>query len=421
MSSTPEPDIALTQTLFAKVREATFDGVGVTRKSYGEGEQFAHELVTGVARDLGLEVETDHAGNLYVTLAGERRGEPRLLIGSHLDSVPQGGDYDGTAGVFAGLAVVSALKSAGVRPERDVTVIAVRAEESCWFPFSYLGSRAAMGRVPATVVDEVRRTDSARTLAEHMADLGLDPEGLRQGRALVTPDNSSAYVEVHIEQGPVLITEGVPVGVVTGIRGSTRRRTARLLGEYGHSGAVPRAYRRDAATAFAEFAHRVDRRWIELEEAGHDLVVTFCTLGTDPEIAAFTKIPGEVGFSLDIRSTSTETLAEMDKLVAEIVPEIEGLRGVRFDLGPHSGSTPALMDAGLQDGLARAAEEAAIPYKRMASGAGHDAAAFADAGIPAAMLFVRNQHGSHNPNESMEIDDFAQTCRVLMGYVAANA
>ncbi|MBI4182660.1 MAG: hydantoinase/carbamoylase family amidase [Proteobacteria bacterium] len=416
-----EPDIPLAERLLERLREATFDGVGITRASYGEGEQFAHGLVAGAGRDLGLEVETDFAGNLFLTLAGRERDGRRLLVGSHLDSVPQGGNFDGAAGVLAGLAAVSAMARAGLRPRHDLAVVAVRAEESCWFPASYIGSRAALGTLPASVPDEVRRADTGRTLAAHMAELGFDPEAVKRGARSLTPANTRGYIELHIEQGPVLETDGLPVGIVTGIRGSTRRRTARLVGEYGHSGAVPRAYRRDAAAAFAEFAYRLEERWIELEEKGEDLVVTFCTVATDPGRAAFTKIAGEVAFSLDMRSISPETLARMDRAVAELVPEVARRRGVRFDLGPHSASKPAAMDKGLQDGLAAAAEAAGIPCRRMASGAGHDAAAFADAGVPAVMLFVRNQHGSHNPREAMRIEDFAQACRALLGYLAAAA
>ncbi|MEX2644184.1 MAG: Zn-dependent hydrolase [Acetobacterales bacterium] len=416
-----QPDVDLAKELFDKLREATFDGVGITRDTFGEGEQKAHDIVTAAAKGLGLEIETDFAGNLYLRLPGADRKAKQLLLGSHLDSVPQGGNYDGAAGVLAGLAVVAGLKRAGVTPARDITVIVVRGEESAWFPYSYIGSRCALGLIPPEVVDEVKRSDSGVSLGEQMRKGGWDPDAVKAGRKHVTPENTAGYIEVHIEQGPVLLSEGLPVAVVTGVRGSSRRRSAKIAGEYSHSGAVPRKYRKDAAAAFAEFAYRVDRRWIEIDEAGGDLVVTFCTLGTNPKRHAFSIIPGEVSFSLDMRSTSRETLDEMDAFIAKLVPELEEKRGVTFDLGPYTDTPAPGMDDGLRKGLARAAESAGVKFREMASGGGHDAVAFNQAGIPAAMLFVRNEHGSHNPDEHMEIADFAEVCRVLMTYVRAEA
>ncbi len=420
MSDIPpvEPDVRLAERLFERIRGETFDGVGVTRKSYGEGEQFAHDLVAEAGRELGLEVETDFAGNLYLTIAGRNRNDKRLVIGSHLDSVPEGGNFDGAAGVLAGLAVLSGFKTAGLAPASDVTVMAIRAEESGWFPFGYIGSRAALGLLPASVLDEVRRADSGRCLAEHMADLGFDPDHVRRGEAHLSADNVAAYIEPHIEQGPVLVDEGLPVAVVTGISGNLRWRLARITGKYGHSGGVPRAYRHDAAAAFINFASRVDERWLELEEAGHSLLATFCFANTDPVRAAFAKIPGEVTFGLDVTSQSSETLAEMGALIAAIVTEIESRRSVAFDLGENSGVAPFATDPGLRAGLVAAAARAGVRFREMASGAGHDTLVFGEAGIPAAMLFVRNRNDSHNPDESMEIDDFAEACRVLATYVA---
>ncbi len=130
------------------------------------------------------------------------------------------------------------------------------------------------------------------------------------------------------------------------------------------------------------------------------------------------RIAGEVAFSLDIRSTSRATLDKMDALIAEIIPEIEARRRVAFDLGSNTDTKPGISDPEIRAGLAAAARGAGIPYLEMPSGGGHDTQAFLEAGIPAAMLFVRNQNDSHNPDEAMEIDDFAQACRVLMGYVA---
>ncbi len=262
------PDIDLAARLFEGLRERTFDGIGVTRDAYGAGEQAAHDLVRAAAEGLRLETETDAAGNLYMTLPGRDRAAKRIVLGSHLDSVARGGNYDGAAGVLAGLAVVGGMQAAGFVPARDVTVLAIRAEEAgAWFPTSYPGSHAALGQLPPEAL-EVRRLDTGRTLADHMRESGFDPDAVRAGAGRLGPHNTAAYVELHIEQGPVLDAEEVPVGIVTGIPGSRRLRAARVLGEYNHSGATPRRYRRDAAIALAELASRLDDHWSLLEFAG---------------------------------------------------------------------------------------------------------------------------------------------------------
>jgi N-carbamoyl-L-amino-acid hydrolase len=406
------PDVELAERLFDELRAATHDGVGITREAYGPGERKAHAIARAAAEAIGLEVKADPVGNLLMTLPGADRAAKRVVLGSHLDSVPGGGNFDGAAGVLAGLAAVSGMKRAGFVPGRDVTVLAIRAEEAgAWFPTSYPGSRGALGLLkPAELA--TKRMDSGRTLADHMREEGFDPGFVEAGGKTFTPADTAAFLELHIEQGPVLDTEGVPVGIVTGIPGSRRLRAARVVGEYNHSGATPRKYRRDAAIALAELAHRVDERWVTLEAQGHVLVCTFCVLATTAE-AGFTKIAGEAAFQLDVRSVNPHSVDALMETLYDIIPEIEARRGVRFELGAETSSRAAPMDAGIQSGLARAARDLGIAHKAMASGGGHDAAAFIQAGIPAGMLFVRNQNGSHNPHEAMRMDDFAAACAVV--------
>lgn len=417
MRSNLLPDIGLAARLFAELRAGTSDGVGITREAYGPGERIAHALVRAAGEAMGLEPRTDHMGNLYLTLPGSDRSAPALLIGSHLDSVPRGGNYDGAAGVLAGLAAVSGLRRAGLVPRRDITVMAIRAEEAgAWFPTSYPGSRGALGRLRADELDLCRQ-DSGRSLADHMREEGFDPQPARAGLAVLGPHNVAAFLELHIEQGPVLDAEGIPVGIVTGIPGSRRLRQGRVLGRYDHSGGTPRRHRQDAAIALAEFAHRLDEAWARLDATGREMVCTFCVLATAPE-AGFTKIAGEARFQLDVRSVA---MANVDLLFGELyrlVDEISARRGVTFDLGPETGSEPAPMDGGIRAGLARAAERLGVRHRHMPSGGGHDAAAFAAAGIPTGMIFVRNQNGSHNPEEDMRMEDFAQACAVVTAWAA---
>ena len=411
------PDIELAARLFDALRERTFDGVGVTREAYGKGERIAHEIVRAEAEALGLETRTDPAGNLLMTLPGRDRSAKRVILGSHLDSVPQGGNFDGAAGVLAGMAAVAGMKRAGFVPARDITVLAIRAEEGgAWFPSGLPGSRAALGRLPPEHL-KVARLDSGRSLAEHMAEEGFDPEAVARGACLLPPESIEAYVELHIEQGPVLEAQEIPIALVTALPGSRRIREGRVIGEYNHSGATPRRYRRDAAIALAEFATRLDDEWARLETLGHRLVVTFCILETT-EQAGFTKVPGEARFQIDIRGTTEAGINAVHDAIDRLVAQVEARRGVRFELvrGPLSMPTP--MSAEVRAGLARAAEELGIDYLTMASGGGHDAAAFAQNGVPACMLFVRNQNGSHNPHEAMRMEDFAKGCEVVARWAA---
>jgi N-carbamoyl-L-amino-acid hydrolase len=414
------PDLDLAAHLFEVLRLRTSDGVGITREAYGPGERIAHAIVAAEAEALGLEVETDPAGNLLMTMPGSDRSLPRVVLGSHLDSVPQGGNYDGAAGVLAGLAAVAGMRRAGLHAARDITVLAIRAEEGgAWFPTSFPGSRAALGTLPAAALD-IRRLDSGRTLAEHMAEEGFFPDAVRAGQCRLPPAKVAAYVELHIEQGPVLDAEQIPVGIVTGIPGSRRLRAARVLGEYNHSGATPRRWRRDAAVALAELATRLDDRWAELDAEGRQLVCTFCVLATAPE-AGFTKIPGDARFQLDVRSVTPAHVDAIYQTLHALVPQIEARRGVRFELGAEMTSPPTPMDSAVRAGLARAATDLAVPFREMPSGGGHDAVAFAQAGVPAGMLFVRNQNGSHNPHEAMRSEDFAAATSVLMRWAAETA
>ncbi|MBR0644883.1 hydantoinase/carbamoylase family amidase [Plastoroseomonas hellenica] len=410
------PDVELAARLFDTLRERSFDGVGITREAYGPGERMAHALVRAEAEALGLEARSDPVGNLYLTLPGTDRAAKRVVLGSHLDSVQQGGNFDGAAGVLAGLATVAGMKRAGFVPGRDVTVMAIRAEEAgAWFPTSYPGSRGALGLLKPEEL-QVKRMDSGRTLAEHMREEGFDPGFVEAGKRELTPDNTAAFVELHIEQGPVLEAEGLPVGIVTGIPGSRRLRAARVLGEYNHSGGTPRKYRRDAAIALAELAAKLDEYWCELDAQGRVLVCTFCTMATTAE-AGFTKIAGEAEFMLDVRSVDVSNCDLMFDRLHALVAAIEARRGVRFELGAEGGSKASPMDAGVQAGLLKAAASLGISHKAMASGGGHDAAAFAQAGIPAGMVFVRNQNGSHNPREAMRIEDFAAATAVVSRFV----
>lgn len=406
------PDIALAERLFARLAAETADVEGFTRASYGPGEQLAYDMVAAEAARLGLRLETDAAANLYLTLPGESAERP-VYIGSHLDTVPRGGNYDGAAGVLAGLAVVAGFVRAGRRPPRDLTVMVIRAEESPWFAASYIGSRGAFGLLRADELTGLHRAGDGVRLGDAIRAAGGDPELLARGTAHLDTGRIGLFVEAHIEQGPHLIAANAPLGVVSGIRGALRYRDAVCLGAYAHSGATPRAQRQDAVRATAALIGALEARWDAAEARGEDLSVTVGKLSTDPAEHAFSKVPGRVDFSLDLRSRSAETLAALPAEVARLTEKIGARYDVRFTLGPATKSAPAEMDAGVQAALRAACARIGAPAPTMACGAGHDAAVFAQAGVPTGLLFVRNANGSHNPAEALEMADFAAAARAL--------
>lgn len=402
----------LVRRMLAALARATADAPGVTRDAYGAGEAAAHAIATAEARALGAEVATDAAGNLYLTLPGADRARPALLTGSHLDSVPHGGNFDGAAGVVAGLAAMADLRARGITPPQDFTVVAFRAEEAAWFPLSYPGSLAALGRLPPAAL-QVRRADTGRTLADHMAAAGFDPDAVARGAAGIDPARVAAFVEVHIEQGPVLLGRGVPLGLVTAINGGFRHMALRIRGEWAHSGATPFGYRRDAALAAAALMLAMQDWWAARHAAGEALTVTFGCMATDPALHGGSRVAGDVTLALDIRAGTADALDRAAQALQTIAAGVAQAQGVTIDLGPRFDWDAAACHAGLVDRMADAATALGLPALRLPSGAGHDTAALIGAGIPAAMIFLRNANGSHNPDEAMDEADLDLAVRLL--------
>ena len=405
----------LVTTLFDRLRRDGLDEPGVTRDPYGAGEQRAHATVTEVAQKLGLRIEHDAAANLYMTLPGRDPAAKRVIVGSHLDSVPHGGNFDGAAGVVAGLAAVAALQRLGITLACDLTVMGIRAEESIWFQVSYIGSRGALGTLPDGALD-VSRIDTGRTLADHIADCDGDPDALRAGARFLDPARVRAYIELHIEQAPSLVAAGRPVAICTGIPGNFRYPDARIEGINDHVG-LPRRFRHDAAMAGAEFAMALDRVWEEHEAKSVPMACTIGRFHTDTAAHGMTIVPGTFNFSLDVRAYDEAVLAALDSQVDAIIAGIEQRRGVRFHRGQKARAAVGNVDQTMKRALEDGAEKLGIPVLELGSPASHDAAAFGVAGVPMGMIFIRNENGSHNPYEAMAIDDFMAGTTLLTWYL----
>jgi N-carbamoyl-L-amino-acid hydrolase len=406
----------LVQRLLDGVAAIGADPPGITRDAFGRGENQAFALLAETARGLGLGCTTDAGANLSMRWPGADPAAPPLLIGSHLDSVVQGGNFDGAAGVIGGLAAIAALRALGLRPRADVEILGLRCEEAVWFGLGLIGSRCLLARLPPGAL-ELRHARSGLTLGESIAGCGGDPARLSQATPLRDPRRLGAYLELHIEQAPQLVEEDAPVAICLANPGNIRHPHIRITGEDAHTG-LPRRFRRDAALAGAEFALALERLWREEEEAGRPMAVTIGRFHTLPDRHAMTVVPGQFGMSLDLRAYDAAHLVALESRLHAIAAEVAAARGVAIELGKRSAAAPGRMDPGILAGLAGAAERLGLPAVRLNSPGSHDANNFAAAGVPTGMLLIRNRNGSHNPQEAMETADLMAAVSVLSLWLA---
>ena len=404
---------ALAEAILDQVRQLSPDTAGVWRPAYSAIETSVLDYLEEVARSHGLIAWRDGGANLVMARPGDTDRTARCgLIGSHVDSVPQGGNFDGLAGVVTAMLSLIAMELAGVETAMPVRAIALRAEESACFGMAYLGSQALFGLLDARAL-ATRDAHADRSLDEAMAACGVDMARVRAGVPLLDPRSVAFFLELHIEQGPLLIARDWPVATVTGIRGNLRHRAIRCLGAAGHSGAVPRWLRHDAVMATADLLVGMDEHWSEILQQGGDLVLTTGILHTNPDNNAMSRIPGETTFSFEARSQHAATLDAIEQLLHAECDRVARDRGVRFAFDAPVRTREAMLDAGVAAALRDACAAEGLPTETVPSGAGHDAAVFQGAGVPSGMLFVRNANGSHNPDEAMEIDDLLHGVRVI--------
>ena len=408
--------LAMAAHLFDTIAARSRDVEGVSRPAFSPIETATLELLQDFARGEGLQTWSDAGRNAWFCLPGDQDESQVLVVGSHVDSVPFGGNFDGLAGVVAGLICLTRARRQGDRLARPVHVLALRGEESAWFGPCYIGSKALTGTLSPAELNAVHKGDG-EPLDSHMERAGIAMEAVRAGRPLIALDRITGYLELHIEQGPLLIGKNLPAGLVSGIRGALRHRCVRCLGEAGHSGAVPRAYRRDPVLAMADLLVRLDEHWSTILAKGNDLVLTSGIVATDPDKHAMSRIPDAISFSLDIRSQSAHTLNEMRVLLKAEMREVARDRKVVFEPGEEIRVEPALCDPALLSGLEAAMRRTGLEPFVMPSGGGHDAAIFAAAGIPSAMVFTRNHNGSHNPEEAMDLTDFLAATDIVYEFV----
>ena len=406
----------LVQRLLDGVAEIGADPPGITRDAYGRGENAAHDLIRKAGEALGMQASIDAGANLSLRWVAETPEAPPIIIGSHLDSIVQGGNFDGAAGVIAGIGAVAALRAAGITPRRDIEVLALRCEEAVWFGLGLIGSRCLLARLPPGAL-ELRHARTGKTLAESIAAAGGDPLRLAQGKRLRDPAAIGAYLEIHIEQAPQLIEADVPIAICLANPGNLRHPFIRIKGEDAHTG-LPHRFRRDAALAGADLSLCLEKLWLEEEAAGRPMAVTIGRFHTSADRHSLTAVSGDFELSLDLRAYDAAHLVTLEARLHDIVAEVAARRRVTITLGERSSAAPGLMDTSLMDGLAKAATACGINAARLHSPGTHDANNFAAAGVKTGMLLVRNQNGSHNPDEAMETDDLMAAITVVARVLA---
>lgn len=379
-----------------------YEGGGVTRLSFTQEERAAKDLVAAYMREAGLEVREDAIGNLIGRREGRDQGTPIVLAGSHVDSVRNGGDFDGPLGVLGAVEALQTMSERGLETERSVEVVAFTDEEGARFSSGMIGSRALAGILrPEDLESEDR---DGVSIAEAMRASGLDPE--RIGEAARAAGSVHSYVELHIEQGGILESRALPVGIVTGIAGPVWLRLT-LTGEAAHAGTTPMDLRRDALAASAAVMSRIER---EATRTGTS-VGTVGQLDLSP--GGINIVPGRVSFSLDLRDIDEDIRNDVEARIMHEAMLLCEKRGVSLETKTLQRLPPAPCSKLVREAARAACRELGYEAFELASGAGHDGMHIAEL-CPIGMIFVRSKDGiSHNPAEYSSKEDCAAGAAVL--------
>jgi len=389
------------------LRQFTDEPGKITRLYLSPSHRQAVDATVAMMREAGCDhVHVDALGSVIGRYDGKTAGLPALLIGSHIDTVVDGGAYDGALGVIAGIGVVETLRDTGERLDFAVEVLAFGDEENVRFTSNLTSSRALAGTLDAAGLEA--KDEDGISIHRALLDFGCDPSEWASLKR--DPASVLGYVEMHIEQGPVLEAENLAVGIVTAINGATRW-TLTVSGEAGHAGTVPMKLRHDALTAAAEMALAVER----LGSLDASTVATVGRFNIEP--GAVNVIPAKTRFTLDARSPDDAVRSRMVEEIAATCQAIAKRRGVQLTIDRFFESKATPMASTFIAGLSDAVSRHQIAPRLLPSGAGHDAMAMAEL-CPAGMLFVRCKGGiSHSPHEAMTAEDCDVAISVLLDFV----
>lgn len=368
---------------------------GVTRLGYTKNEDVMHGAIRNFAREMGLKYSSDEVGNTYVY---DEDYSEYYLIGSHLDSVINGGRYDGVAGVLAGLLILKWIKDNNLNI--PLKVVAFRCEESSSFGIATVGSGLITKKLQIEKMKKVKNTEGV-SLYEALRFRGYNPE-CRKIEGVLN------YFELHIEQGRILEDEGLKIGIINSIAAATRYWLT-IDGRQDHSGATPMGMRQDALCAAGEIIIELEK--IAKRESIHSSVGTVGYLGNYPN--AFNVVPGRVKMGLDIRGVDKKSIDRIDDEIVKFVDEVCKKRNLNYELDNISKAIPVKLDENLKNELSEVATKLGIEHKIMNSGAGHDAMKFWDI-APTGMVFIPCRDGvSHNKAEDIDYEDIILGSKII--------
>ncbi|QED49119.1 M20 family metallo-hydrolase [Cytobacillus dafuensis] len=370
---------------------------GITRVAYTNEEQAGTHAFMRFCKSENLDIRLDPCGNLIARREGKNNTLPPVVMGSHLDTVYQGGKYDGIVGVTAGLEVIKRLNDKGIETDHPIEVISFACEESSRFGVSTVGSKAMAGLIDKEKYRNLKDRDGI-TMEKAFALCALDFNSIDEANR--ANEGFKAYFELHVEQGPVLINNNNKIGIVTGIAAPVRL-LLKIFGVASHSGTTPMNMRKDALLGASEIALELEKA-AKLEQA-HGTVGTIGVL--DIPTGAMNVVPGEVELKIDIRSTSTDSRERVLKHIYETISSVKEKRQLEIDYKVISLEEPVLLSSELIEGIRNICESKELSYEVMQSGAGHDAMNMTRLG-PTGLIFVPSVDGlSHHPDEYTDLDD----------------
>ncbi|MBK4775813.1 allantoate amidohydrolase [Candidatus Pantoea edessiphila] len=380
-----------------ELAKITCEDIGITRLYLSKEHLIVNKLVGQWMKESGMSVWQDAVGNICGRYNAKFICSPAVILGSHLDTVKNAGRYDGILGVLSGIEIVYWLNKKNIRLELAIEVIGFGDEEGARFGITLLGSRGITGTWKNKWLSYT--DNQGISIEQAMIKFGLNIKNIYQ--ASRDKKDIAAYVELHIEQGPCLEQENLPIGVVTNIHGA-RRFKCSFIGESGHAGTVPMKYRKDALFAFAEWMKYVEYTTIKKNS---QLVATVGMISCNP--GSTNVIPGIVNFSLDIRGPQDIMLESLSSLLLKQGKVIANNRHLIFEYKEYYRTSEVICDSILRNILCTSIQKIQGKSILLPSGAGHDAIAISER-WPVAMLFIRNYRGiSHNPEESVDINDIA--------------
>lgn len=398
-------DINRFEQMFDKISKIGEKNKGVTRLAYSEEEKKAKDLFMKACVNAGMEVRMDACGNVFARRHGENPSLPPVATGSHLDTVMQGGKFDGTIGVLAGLEVVRSLNENNIKTLHPIELICFAAEESSRFSVSTLGSKLLTGKIKRESLKKLVDRHGI-SIGDAFSSVGLDVE--RVANYVQNAVRYKAFLEMHIEQGPLLETTKDSIGIVTGIAAPTRYKVT-FYGKASHSGATSMELRKDALLGSSELALALEA--ITKKEAEFGSVGTVGVMDVLP--GAMNVVPGQVNMQIDIRSTSMES---KERIIEELFQEMDHIkqrRNLGLEWEKLSHETPVLLDKEIIQLLRDTCESSDLGYQLMASGAGHDVMNMADV-CPSGLIFVPSIDGlSHHPDEYTPLPDIQTGIAVL--------